>query len=172
VSGLGVLGLILAWGVAVAPGYSQEEPPPSAQGRSERRAEAFRMVDAYIIANIQEGLGLDDEQYARVVPLVNKLQKERREYYHARWQALHDMRRLLRSGAATQTQVERALDTLKALEVEGPARIEKQMEALDAVLTPVQRAKYRVFEVDVERRMRELMRRARRSRSQDAGPGP
>jgi hypothetical protein len=170
VSGLRVLGLILAWGLAVAPGYSQEGPAPSAQGRDEGRAEAFRMVDAYIIANIQESLGLDDEQYARVVPLVNKLQKERREYYHARWQALHHMRRLLRSGTATETQVEKALGALKALEVEGPARIQQQMEALDAALTPVQRAKYRVFEVDVERRMRELMRRARRSRSQDTRP--
>jgi Spy/CpxP family protein refolding chaperone len=130
------------------------------------------MVDAYVIANIQESLGLDDGQYTRVIPLVNKLQKTRREYFGERGRALHTMRRLLRSGTATEAEVEEALKAFNALETEGPARIRTQLSALDAVLTPLQQAKYRVFEVEVEQRMRELMRRSRQERSPEDPPTP
>jgi hypothetical protein len=130
------------------------------------------MVDAYVLANIQESLELDDDQYARVIPLVNKLQKTRREHFGERSRALRKMRRLLRSGTATEAEVVEALRAFNAVAAEGPERIRKQLAALDAILTPLQQAKYRVFEVEVERRMRELMRRSRRSRSPQGQSGP
>ena len=46
------------------------------------------MVDAYVLSNMQESLGLSDEQFAQAIPLVKKLQRERREYLdgaRARW---------------------------------------------------------------------------------------
>ena len=163
------LGLALVWGL-MAPGASGQESSPSRS--RERRDEAFRMVDAYVIANIQDSLDLDDDQYTRVIPLVNKLQKTRRESFGERGQALHRMRRLLRSGTATEGEVAEALKAFNALETEGPERIRAQLNALDAVLTPLQQAKYRIFELDVEQRMRELMRRSRRNRSPQGEPGP
>ena len=36
------------------------------------------MVDAYIVSNLQESLGLTDEQFVRLLPLVKRLQSERR----------------------------------------------------------------------------------------------
>ena len=71
------------------------------------------------------------------------------------------MRRLLRQGGATEAQVLDLLRQLKALDADGPAQTRKNLDALDALLTPVQQAKYRVLEVEVEQRMRELMNRAR-----------
>lgn len=162
------LGLALVGGLVASGAWAQERSP----SRKERQEEAFRMVDAYVIANIQESLGLDEDQYARVIPLVNKLQKTRREYYQGRSRALHGMRRLLRSGTATEAQVEEALRELNSLEVEGPRQIRAQLELLDAVLTPLQQAKYRVFETEVEQRMRELMRRSRRQRSPEGQSRP
>ena len=38
------------------------------------------------------------------------------------------------------------------------------MEALDAALTPLQQAKYRLLELEVEQRMRDLMNRVREGR--------
>jgi hypothetical protein len=130
------------------------------------------MVDAYVIANIQESLGLDDDQYTRAIPLVNNLQKARREYQRERWRTLRHMKQLLRSGAATESQLQDAVGKLKTLEVEGPARIGERQDELDAILSPVQQAKYRVFEMDVERRLRDLMRRARRERSPEGRSQP
>lgn len=157
------LGLALVWGMVAGAVSAQEQPRSS---RQDRRDEAFRMVDAYVIANIQESLGLDDDQYARIIPLVNKLQKARREYHRERGRTLRQMRQLLKSGAATESQLEEAVASLKTLEVEGPARIRERVDELDAILSPVQQAKYRVFEMDVERRLRDLMRRGRRERTQ------
>jgi hypothetical protein len=134
--------------------------------REEQREEAFRMVDAYIVANIQESLGLDEETYARIIPVVTKLQKVRRQFWEERRREEKKLRHLLRSGTATEAEVETHLTSLKALEVEGPRQIRRQMDELDALLTPLQQAKYRVFEGEVEDRLRELLRKARRDRGQ------
>jgi Spy/CpxP family protein refolding chaperone len=149
--------LVLALGAADAGAQAQEEP----SGRGERRAEAFKMVDAYVMSNLQESLGLTDEQFAKAFPLVKKLQTERREYYAERTRKVREMRHLLREGGAPEAQVLELLRQVKALDAEGPAAARKNLEALDAVLTPVQQAKFRVLELEVEQRMRELVNRAR-----------
>ncbi len=136
-----------------------------AQARSD---EAFKMVEAYLVSNLQESLSLTDEQFVKALPLVKKLQGERREYYLARARLLREMRRLMRSGTASEAQVVEKLRQLKTLDAEGPARTRVNMEALDAALTPIQQAKYRLLEGEVEQRMRELMRRVR---AQGAGRG-
>jgi hypothetical protein len=164
--------VVLAFvGGSLATAAFGQEGSPSSRGR-QRWDEAARLVDAYVIANIQESLGLDDDQYARVIPFVNKLQKARREYHRERGTTLRQMRQLLRSGAATESQLREAVASLKTLEVEGPARIRERADELDAILSPVQQAKYRVFEMEVERRMRDLMRRGRREPTQEGRPRP
>jgi Spy/CpxP family protein refolding chaperone len=159
-----VLALVLVAGVGVS-GAAGQDGNAGRQRMPERRDEAFRMVDAYVIANIQDSLGLDDATYEKAIPVVNKLQKARRDFFHERSRTQRRMRRLLRSGTATEAQVRQLLDSFKALDIEGPERIRRHMDELDALLTPLQQAKYRVFEGEVEHRLRELMRRGRRNRS-------
>jgi Spy/CpxP family protein refolding chaperone len=153
---------LLAWvGVPTAVAWGA---PGGASPRQEQKDEAFRMVDAYIVANIQESLGLDEDTYAKIIPVVTKLQKARRDFWEERGRMQRSMRHLLQSGTASQAQVRELLQSMKKLEVEGPERVREQMDALDALLTPLQQAKYRVFESDVEHRLRELLRQARRVR--------
>ena len=151
--------LVLALGAGNARALAQEEPAAGAERPG--RAEAFKMVDAYVMSNLQESLGLSDEQFAKAIPLVTKLQTERREYYFERTRKMREMRRLLRQGGATEAQVLELLGQVKALDADGPARAQRDIAALDAVLTPLQQAKFRVLELEVEQRMRELVRRAR-----------
>jgi len=131
--------------------------PGAAAGARRSRDEAHKMVDAYIVSNLQESLGLSDEQYVKLLPLVNRLQKDRREYTARRMEALHEMRRLLQSGGATEARVAELLKEVKAVEAESPAVQKKNLDAIDAVLTSVQQAKYRILETEVERKIRELM---------------
>jgi len=158
--------LALAAGAASA---QDGEPGPRPQ-----RQEAFRMVDAYVVSQLQDSLGLTDEQFAKAVPLVNRLQRERREYLLGRARLTREMRRLLRQGGTVEAQVLERLEESKKLEAEGPEKVRKSLEALDAVLTPLQQAKYRVLEGEVEQRVRELANRARRQgampRQREAGP--
>ena len=69
----------------------------------ELRDETFRLMDAYLISNIQESLGLTDDQFTKVLPLVKKLQTERRELARRRMEALRSLRKALKSGAATES---------------------------------------------------------------------
>jgi hypothetical protein len=152
-------GLSLA--VVVAASAAAQEDAPAARNP---REEAFRMVDAYVVSNMQESLGLSDEQFAKSIPLVKKLQRDRRDYQLERGRLMREMRRLLRQGGAVEPRVTELLKQAKALEAEGPERTRRDLEALDALFTEVQQAKYRVLESDVEQRMRELLNRARAAR--------
>ena len=150
-------GLLLGSGGLVS---AQDEPPP-AGGPLRPREEAFRMVDAYFVSNLQESLGLTDEQFVRLLPMVRRLQNDRRQLAQRRQRALQEMRKLLQSGAATQGRLEDLLRELKAVESEQPAVVRRDLEAIDGVLTPVQQAKYRILELEVERKIREVMTQMR-----------
>ena len=119
------------------------------------------MVDAYVVSHLQESLALSDEQYVKVLPLVTKLQGDRREHILGRGRVIREMRRLLHAGGGSEARLVEELGELKRLESEGPARAKSDMDALDAALTPLQQAKFRLLELEVERRMRELLGRAR-----------
>jgi Spy/CpxP family protein refolding chaperone len=126
------------------------------------REEAGRMVDAYVLSNLQESLGLSDDQFVRLLPLVKRLQTERREAMERRARALREMRRLLKSGSATEPEVLAQLKEWKAIEAEDPVRRPKSMEAIDSILSPLQQAKFRVFEAEVGQKLRELTSQIRR----------
>jgi Spy/CpxP family protein refolding chaperone len=117
----------------------------------------FKMVDGYFLANLKERLDLTDEQYARVVPHVQRLQGNRRELTRRRLRAMHEMRKALLSGTATEAAVEELLREVKAVEADEDATLRRDREAVDAALTPVQQAKYRLLEIEVERRVRHAL---------------
>jgi hypothetical protein len=128
------------------------------------------MVDAYILSNIQESVGLSDEQFVKVLPLIKRLQSERRDAAERRREALREMRQLLQSGSATEAKVVERLREVKALEVEEGDRLRRNVEAIDAVLSPLQQAKFRVMQIEVEQKIRELMQGSRQGRRGERPP--
>ncbi len=167
---LAAVGLaLLALGV---PGVvrGQEGEPPGPRDRRPRE-EAAKMVDAYIISNLQDGLGLSDEQFVKLLPLVKRLQSDRRELATKRMQAMREMRRLLEAGGSSEARVVELLKQVKAVESEEPSMIRRDLEAVDAALTPLQQAKFRVLEIEVEFKIRELMNQIRRPGRPGRRPG-
>lgn len=138
-----------------------QEPPRGPRPPDARREEAFRMVDAYVVSNLQESLGLSEEAFVKVLPLVKKLQTSRREHLLSRSHLLRELRRELASGTTTEAEVRETLRQLKEVETAGSERVRLGMSDLDAALSPLQQAKFRLLELEVEQRMRELMGRAR-----------
>jgi hypothetical protein len=174
----GVYAVVLA---ATFLGGGQERPGGGGEGRGEmgeRRAprdEAFKMIDAYIVSNLQESLDLTDDQFVKLLPLVKRLQSDRRDVLQRRQRALMALRRLLASGGATEARVTEMLRQIKTAEAEEPAVLKKDRDAIDGVLSPVQQAKFRVLEVEVEHKIRELMgqiRSQRRNQGQSRPPTP
>lgn len=139
-------------------GVSAEAQVRSPRPGDAKRDEVFRLVDAYVVSNLQDSLGLSDEQFVTVLPLVKKLQTERRDYLLGRARMLRELRHLMRAGNPTESLVVRQLGELKALEADGPARVKRSADALDAALSPVQQVKFRLLELEVEQRMRALLR--------------
>lgn len=133
----------------------------------ELRDETFRLMDAYLISNLQESVGLTDEQFAKAMPLVKRLQTDRRDFAKRRMQALRQLRKTLLSGSATEASVADLLKEVKNVSTEERAATVHNTDALDAVLTPLQQAKFRVFEAEVDIRLRHLL-----ARSQDRDRSP
>ena len=153
------LAALAAAAVVASAGAVCAQPAPGVGGKP--REEAFRMIDAYIVSNLQESLLLSDDQFAKLLPLVKRLQRDRRELAARRIHALMEMRRTLGQGGATEARVAGLLGELKAVEAEEPGTIRRDMDAIDALLSPLQQAKYRLLEVEVERKLRALMSQMR-----------
>lgn len=143
--------------VGAGPAAAQNAPPT--RGNRGARDELVKMVDAYIVSNLQESLALSDEQFVKILPGVKRLHADRREFVQKRRETLAEIRRLLESGAATEARVAELMKTLKAQELEEPLAIRRDVDAVDALLSPLQQAKLRLLEARVEQRLRELARR-------------
>ena len=142
-----------------AAGDRRARADSSALQAPELRDETFRLMDAYLISNLQESLGLTDEQFLKALPLVKKLQSDRRDSARKRMQSLRLLRKALNSGSATEIGVADLLKEVKSAAGDEHAATLRNLEALDAVFTPLQQAKYRVFEAEVDIRMRHLVAR-------------
>jgi Spy/CpxP family protein refolding chaperone len=163
-------GLISAIVFGSVSGVASAQMPPDPPGAEGPRAEAGRMVDAYVLSNLQESLGLSDGQFLKLLPLVKRYQAERREAMARRAGAVREMRRLLKSGVATEAEVLAHLKELKAIETDEPIRGRKSMESIDGILSPLQQAKFRVFEAEVGQKLRELMNEMRRQNRPGSRP--
>ncbi len=150
----------LRWMAAVAALMVVPTAVSAQQGQARPADEAFKMIDAYLIANIQESLELTDEQFVKLLPMIKRQQSERREFTQKRQRALRELNMAVRQGH-TEEQVVAALDRLKQLDVEIFEARNQRYAGIDAELSSLQQAKFRIFESEVERRMRDLMRRVR-----------
>ncbi len=99
------------------------------------RDEAFKMVDAYIVSNLQESLGSDaTSSSSSCCRCVKRLQNDRRDAgpapRGARWR---EMRRAARVGHRHRGARRRAVEEVKAVEAEERPRSGSDMDAIDAV---------------------------------------
>ena len=152
--------VLAAIGPALFAGDDAPKGPP--MGGPPGKGEIFKMVDAYLLANVQEALGLSDEQNAKVLPQILKLQADRRGFFRRRGKALGEMKKLLGSGAATEAQVAEQMKEYRALESDELDTLRKDVESIDKELTVVQQAKFRILEREVVRKIEGLIEEHRR----------
>lgn len=169
---------------ASAAGSAQGRPGPQGRAQEGRGqappgegivspAEIQRMLDGYMLIQAQEMLQLSDEQFPRFLSRVRLLQEARRRSQGERQRALQELRRLTsgRGGPADEDGIKERLKALDDLDARAAAEIKQQQTAIDQVLTPVQQARFRLFEETIERRKLELLMRARQGRGRQQQPG-
>jgi Spy/CpxP family protein refolding chaperone len=158
--------LMLAMPAAVA-GQGRPGPPGPAGDGTVSPAEIQRMLDGYMLIQAQETLQLTDEQFPRFLARVRTLQDVRRRAQGERQRVLQELRRMTlgRGGPVDDDRIRERLKALDDLDVRSAAEIKQHQAAVDQVLTPIQQARFRIFEEMTEQRKVELLMRARQGRA-------
>ena len=122
-------------------------------------------LDQYAMVQAQRTLQLSEGQYAQFVPLLRELQQLKRRNFQGRNRLLQELRREVRGrGGAAEPDDATLTATLQKLrdhEEQAARDLKAAYEALDGVLTPRQRARFRLFEEQIEGRKLELLMNAR-----------
>lgn len=158
--------------LAVSSAAAQEPPQaPPAQARPPAGgdlspAEVQRLFDAYALVQAQEVLGLNDAQYPQFVTAMRALQETRRRNQQERMRLLRDLARMAgpNAPAGNDQEITTAIAALKQLDAKAASELEKAYGAVDGSLTLRQRARFRLFEEQMERRKIDLLLRARQPR--------
>jgi hypothetical protein len=129
--------------------------------------EVQRLFDAYVVMEAQKTLGLTEQQFAQFLPRLKTLQNTRRRHQQERQKIIADLQRLTaprQASGADETTLKSHLDALQDAEQRAADEWRQAHQALDEVLDIRQRARFRVFEEQIERRKLELLLRARQNR--------
>ena len=129
----------------------------------------FRSVQA------QDVLQLTDAQLPDFMSRLRALQEVRRRAQAERTRIVNDLRRLAdegRNGTPARDRIAERLRTLRETETKALAEAAHAADRLDEVLEPVQQARLRVFEEQMERRKLELLVRARQAVRARRGAAP
>jgi hypothetical protein len=137
-----------------------------ARGSQERdpgvRAEELEgMMEAYVLSKLQDSLGLGDEQFGRMVVAQKKLSDARRSYRRERGEILRQMRRALDREQAGADELSPLLLKLDELQQNFLEQEKARYRDIDAILDVRQRARYRILEAEIGRRLQQLIRDAR-----------
>jgi hypothetical protein len=141
----------------------QNAAPEAAPGVSQ--GELQRLFDAYVLMQAQETLQLSDAQYPRFLARLRALQEVRRRTLVERTRIIQELRRIVQ-GRVEGTEAGRLPERLKALrdvEARSEGEIRQASDSLDEVLEPLQQARWRILEEQMERRKLDLLMRARQN---------
>ena len=157
------------------PGRGQQgRVPPRQQDNRDARgaqpaddlspAQLHQLFDAMLVMQAQNALSLNDQQYAQFVSRVKGLQDVRRRNQQERMRLIGELQRMTNPRnpkPAGDADVSARLEALQELESRASGELRRAYDAVDEVLNPLQRARFRVLEEQIERRKLELVGRAR-----------
>jgi len=134
--------------------------------------ELQRWLDAYVSMQAQEALTLTDEQFPQFLARLRALQVVRRRHVQERNRILLQLGRMTAPNAARvdEANVRDALKALDTIDAKSAQDVTAAYQAIDGVLDLRQRARFRVFEDQMERRKLDLLARARRGAAMRRAP--
>jgi hypothetical protein len=141
------------------------QPPASPEG-GVSPGELQNLFDAYALMQAQETLQLNESQYPQFLTRLKALQAVRRRAQADHARIVQQLRRLVqRSGQGGQARDEIAeqIRALREADARAAADVAAASDSLDEILDPVQQAKLRIFDEQMERRKLELLMRARQT---------
>ncbi len=166
-----VLGLLLVGSVAqaqeppprpqIARGRAQNAPPSPAPGVGLQELQG--MFDAFVLVQAQRVLQLPDEQYQRFFMRMNRLQDVRRQHMRQRMRMLNDLRRSFGDAGTDDAALAAALKAFDDAQGKFEQELLAARGAIEETLSVRQRARFRLFEEEMERQKIEFLTRARQA---------
>ena len=143
-----------------APGAPSGTPADMSPGQLNQ------LFDAMLVMQAQDALSLSEQQYAQFLTRLKALQDTRRRNQQERMRLITEMQRLTNPRnprTPPDSEIKLRLSALQELEGRSAAELRKAYNGIDEVLNPVQQARFRVLEEDIERRKLQLIGRARQN---------
>lgn len=160
---------------AVAAAQTAAPAQPQAERRDEvvrvKPAELANALDQYALVQARRTLQLTDGEYQQLLPRLKNLHQTRRRNTIARNRLVQELRRLVGARATAEPDEKTVAEAVRALREHDDRafrELQAAYDALDEVLTPRQRARFRLFEENLEARKLDLVIRAR-SRASGGG---
>ena len=144
-------------------GGERAQLPPGGRGGGVSPREIQAQFDAYVVAQAEEALQVTEEQYPQFVRRVRALQNARRQARIERTRLIQRLNVTLRASqrGGDQPDLTAAIRAIDDHERATLGEVQKAYSALDEVLTPWQRARFRVLEDQLQQKQLDMMMRAR-----------
>jgi Spy/CpxP family protein refolding chaperone len=119
------------------------------------------------ILDAEKFVVLTPEQYPVFVQKLKRVQDARKQLSQRRNRAMNELRGLVNPNPATGKTVDEAaiqakLKELDTVENDGHDAIEKALDELDQLLSPLQQARFRILEDNTERKKIDFLTKVRR----------
>jgi Spy/CpxP family protein refolding chaperone len=136
-------------------------PPRPANPETMTARQVEQYFDQVVLFQARTRLNLDDAQFLRFGAALRQLQDARRTQQRRRAEILRQLDTLLAAPNPDDNAVSARLKEIDDFGAESNKRIQDAYAAIDGVLDVRQRARFRVFEENMERRKLDLLARAR-----------
>lgn len=119
------------------------------------------IIEKVRIYKLTEALDLTEEQTTKFFPHLKEMRKTEQEFQKQRLELIQKLRDLIKNNAPEQ-EIVNVLNKFQEIHKKRMAAQMKEIEDLRQILTPVQQAKFMIFQEDFEREIRELIREVRK----------
>jgi hypothetical protein len=166
------IGLILAVVVALTGGsYGQMRGGGQGMGGQNRGERVRDQLATLRLLRMTQALDLTEEQTTRLFPTLNRLEKEKAGLQRDMSLQIRELRALLKDPAAVkEDKIAPIVASLEAGRKKVRA-IDEEMEIfVESHLTPLQKAKYVIFNIDFMRNLTDVLNRAGQRGAAPAAP--
>lgn len=119
------------------------------------------IIEKVRIYKLTEALDLTEEQTTKFFPHLKEMRKNEQDFQGQRMVLLQELRNLVKTNAREQ-EIINVLNQFQELQKKRMTNQMQEIESLKKILTPVQQAKFLIFQEDFEREIRELIREVRK----------
>lgn len=167
-----------AWRIASAQAPPARRGPPAESpggrpgpGGLRDDEETRAVMEQVMLVRLRRALRLAPGQESRVMPRVQRLLDSRREFAARRRAAVSHLRALLIDETAAESEIERGLRNVRAIEEEFHEQEKLLRRDIERDLSPAQQARMYLFEGQFRRSMQRRLMEAR-GRARDGLPPP